>query len=480
MALNLVRNSRVFFTTNVDSTTGVIATSGATTSNTFEIQVLDGFTFSQNTNADIVTISEAGGAPVRGQRSFNTSLAPVDFSFSTYARPYNTGSAITAEESVLWNALFGTTAANTAAVTVGGTISGVTYTFNNTTGTGTVTIAGTSLTAATVSVGDIVTIGSISTTTPASSNTFINAPATVKTISATSITLELVNPTTTATTITTPASVKFYKSTWAPVSTAYSVATSAASNANQLQKFGMIFVVDSVAYAVDNAALSQVSIDFGLDAIATLAWTGQATALRQIDTTLSGTTFTGTGFAGTAQAKNTSAGYITNKLSTVSLSLVNAIGAAAAGTTYAVALTGGSITINNNISYITPANLGVVNLPVTYYTGTRAISGTLNAYLKTGTGVGSTGQLLSDMLAAASTTIEPMVTLAISIGGGASTVKIVLDMPAATISIPSVDVQQVVSTAINFNAQGYVPNTTANANVFDLSKTNDIAVRYYA
>jgi hypothetical protein len=242
----------------------------------------------------------------------------------------------------------------------------------------------------------------------------------------------------------------------------------------------MIFLVDNVAYAVDNAALNQVSIDFGLDAIATLSWTGQATNLRQITTSLSGSTFSGAGFAGTFTAKNTSAGYITNKLSTVSMSLVNAIGSATAGTTYAVALTGGSITINNNISYITPANLGVVNLPVTYYTGTRSITGTLNAYLKTGAGVGSTGQLLADMLAASSATIEPMVALQIAIGGAPNTVKVVLDMPATTITIPSVDVQQVVSTAINFTAQGYTPSSTANGNVFDLDETNDIAIRYFA
>lgn len=478
MALNLVRNSRVFFTTNVNASTGVINSTGADATNTFEIQVLDGFTFSQNTNQDTVTISEAGGAPVRGQRSFNTSLAPVDFSFSTYARPYNSGSAITAEESVLWNALLGTTSQGTAAVTIGGTISGVTYAFSA--GVGTLTIAGTSLTATGVAVNDVITVGSISAVSPAGSITAINAPAKVKTISGTSITLEYVNPTTTSTTITTPASIKFYKSAWAPVNSGFSIATAAQSNANQLQKFGMIFVVDSVAYAVDNAALNQVTIDFGLDAIATLAWTGQATQLRQIATSLSSSTFTGADFAGTAATKNTSAGYITNKLSTVSMSLVNAIGSATAGTTYAVALTGGSLTINNNISYITPANLGVVNVPVTYYTGTRSITGSLNAYLKTGSGAQSTGQLLADMLAASSTTIEPMVALQIAIGGSANTVKIVLDMPASTITIPSVDVQQVVSTVINFTAQGYTPSSTANANVFDLEDTNDIAIRYYA
>lgn len=478
MALNLVRNSRVFFTTNVDASTGVINATGATTANTFEIQVLDGFTFSQNTNADTVTISEAGGAPVRGQRSFNTSLAPVDFSMSTYARPANSGTAITAEESVLWNALLGTQAISAGnTITLGGTISGATYAFAA--GVGTITISGTTMTYAGIAVGDYVVIGGLS---HATDGVILNASAKVTSLSASSITLDLTNPKAAGAAITsiTAGAVKFYKSAWAPVAAGYSVVSSGGSNFNQLQKFGLIFVVDSVVYAVDNCAMGQVSLDFGLDAITTLAWTGQGTALREVVSAVSGSTFTGAGFAGTAGAKNTTAGYITNKLSTVSLSLVNALGSAAAGTNYAVALTGGSITINNNISYITPANLGVVNLPATYYTGTRSITGTMNAYLKTGSNVGGTGQLLSDMLAAASASVEPMVTLQIAVGGAANAVKVVLDMPAAVITIPTVDVQQVISTAINFTAEGSTPSATANGNVFALDKTNDIAIRYYA
>ena len=46
MALNLVRNSKVFFTTNVDATTGnILQGSAFTAANTTEIQILDGFTF---------------------------------------------------------------------------------------------------------------------------------------------------------------------------------------------------------------------------------------------------------------------------------------------------------------------------------------------------------------------------------------------------------------------------------------------------
>ena len=220
--------------------------------------------------------------------------------------------------------------------------------------------------------------------------------------------------------------------------------------------------------------MNQVTVDFGLDAIATAAWTGQGTALTQSSTVTLAT------ITAVTTPKVTDAPFITNKLSTVSMSLVNAIGSAAAGKSYAIALTGGSITINNNISYVTPANLGTVNLPATYYTGTRAITGTINAYLKTGSGVGSTGELLADMLAAASSSVEPMAAISISIGGGTNATKVVLEMPAVTFSIPTVDVQQVVSTAINFTAEGSTPSATAGANTFSLDETNDISVRYFS
>lgn len=488
MALNLVRNSKVFFTTNVDTAANGyrVKTTGFTPTNTFEIQVLDGLSFSQNTNADTVTVSEAGDTPVRGQRSFNTSLAPVDFSFSNYIRPYNTGSAVTAEESVLWNALLTDAEISSAnTITLGGTVSSAAYAFAN--GTGTLTITGTAMTYVGAVAGDTVVVTGL-TGAPAADLPFINAPALIKNITATSITLEYVNPKPGTITGITIGGVKFYKSAWAPVNTSYSLVSAAGSNKHQLQKFGLLIVVDQVVYAIDNCALGQVTIDFGLDAIATAAWTGQGTTMREVATaaTASGGTFGGGTLTGTYTQKNTSAAYITNKLSTVSLSLVNSLKnsagttVAAAGTSYALAITGGSITINNNITYITPANLGVVNTPVTYYTGTRAITGTLNAYLKTGTGVQSTGQLLADMLSAAASSVEPMAALAISVGGAANTIKAVMEMPAVTLSIPSVDVQQVVSTAINFTAQSSVPSNTADGTVYDLSEINDITVKYFA
>jgi hypothetical protein len=373
MSFNLIRNSRVFFTTNVNAETGVVASSGFLPTNTREIQVLDGFSFSQNTTAETVTLTEGGAAPVRGQRSFNTALEPVDFSMSTYMRPADGGTNITAEESVLWNALFATDP-------IGGT-----------------------------------------------------NPAWVEGI--TNCTL-----------------------------------TAGNSQSHQLQKFGMIIVIDGVSYVIDNCALESATVDFGLDAIAMVAWAGRGAILRQLAglTATTGATVTlANGLTGTAKGKNTTAPFIANKLSTLTLKKeIDGTGA-----TYNVAITGGSLTIANNLTYLTPANLGVVNRPFTYFTGTRAISGSLNCYLRAGS-TNSSG-LLADMLAGSTTDVDPAFFVQLEVGGAANATRVEFEMPAAVLTIPTVSTEQVVSTTINFTAQGSA------AGEFDIGIANELEVRYF-
>jgi hypothetical protein len=491
MPLNLVRNSKLFFTTNVDSTGKInpSTTQAFNAANTIEIQVLDGFSFSQNTNQETVTISEAGATPARGQRSFNTSLAPVDFSFSSYLRPGSTGSGnakrIIVEERVLWNALMsGVTIPSTLTNTTG--VSTVTM---NTTGL--LTITGTGMTNL-PTTGTQIMISGIETTTPTTELIYANGVGTVTgTPSATSITVQMLNfsgTAITASTLTTASTVSYTatRAAWSQSNTTFSQISAAFSEVNQLQAFGMLFLVDNVLYAVDNCALNQVTIDFGLDQIATAQWTGQATALREFGT---GITATAGAFSGGSGAnvgsgayteKITTSGFITNKLSTIDLIARKAIGSSiAAGDSYVIPITGGSFTINNNISYIIPANLGIVNQPVTYYTGTRAISGSLNAYLRTGENK-ATGELMADMLTEAATNVEPMFGLQINIGGKTAAARVELDMDSTVIGIPAVNVEQVVGATINFTAQGYQPSATAANNTFDITRPNDLVVRYYS
>src|SRR5210317_16069 len=76
----------------------------------WEIPVLDGFSFSQSTNTSDITLAEmqgSDGISRRGRRLFTDSLAPAEWSFSTYVRPFYSGSEHHAVEEVLWAAMAG-------------------------------------------------------------------------------------------------------------------------------------------------------------------------------------------------------------------------------------------------------------------------------------------------------------------------------------------------------------------------------------
>lgn len=481
---NLIRNARAFFTTNLNNARVVQAT-GFTAANAFELQVLNGFSYSQNTETQTITVNEAGLNVARGQRTFNTALAPVEFSFSTYIRPSGT-TTIDAEEKVLWNALMHNQPIDLTGLTVA-TVSAFTRTASS--DIVTFTCAAANLQTAGIAVGDVVTVSSI---TGADAIEW-NAPAIVDAITAgtvsaaTGIRLKYLRaPAGVATApAAAPTTLKLHKgaitqNAAAAPEAAYMLAHSGGSNKNQLQSFGMIIIVDGVTYLIDNCALNQATIDFGLDGIAMVQWTGNGTALRQLGTnaTAAAGTFGG-GLTGNYTQKNVTANFITQKLATVNLaSNLRGLGSS---TSYSVAITGGSFTINNNIQYITPEILGVVNTPIGYYTGTRAISGTLNAYLKTGTN--GTASLLSDMLAASATTTEPKYAMEIAIGGHTNGVRVELDLPAVMLQIPTVETQDVLSTTINFTAEGFTSTTSAAAGGtadFDIEQSNELFIRYYS
>lgn len=493
MAYNLARNSRVFATTNLNTTTGAVLTTGLSVNNTWEIQVLDGFKFSQATNITNIQIKEAGNTPIRGQRAFNTALNPVDITFSTYIRPRIAAGQATAEERVLWNALMGSVGID-GTIQAGSTVAGVTVTgttltalTRSSTTASQVTMAGATITATGLVANDIVYMTGM---TGADAN-YWNDAAQVSSISGTEIVFDyLTAPEAAAgtTSIGTPVSgaIVLKKGAWVEyptatgVTTSYGQVTSAMSNKNQLQPIGFIFIVDGAAYTVDNCALDQAQIDFGLDAIAMVAWTAKGTKLTQLSAvpTLSAATnpvFSGT-MTGTATGKVTTANYITNKLSTVTLqSNLGGIG----GTAYNVVLTGGSLTIANGITYVTPNNIGVLNTPIGYFTGTRAVSGTMNAYLRTG-GVNQTSQLLADIIASSATAAETKYRLQLEIGGVTSGTRVEVEMVGAMIGIPTVDIADVVSTTITFNAQSTQRAIGAANAAYDLENVNDVELRYYS
>lgn len=402
MAFSLSRNAKLYV-----STSQTIA--GILDSNTWEIPILDGFSFTATTATQEIEISEAGTTPVRGQQVFTTAIEPVEWSIQCYMRPrYDTvDNLVDAVERVLWEALAASPTTNTVGTAADGN-------------------------ATTRQAG-------------ASGGLDINFSD---------------------------------------------------SNTNELLQLSFIFNLGTSAspvwYHITGVVVDTAEVDFAIDAIASISWSGFGTNVTEVrDSTDLGTLATMQGNAGllndSAFPAGT-AGYlaaptgvqacIRNKLSTVTL--VGKSGTAY-GQSYTLALTGGSLTINNNLTFLTPEALGVVNQPCGHFTGQRVISGNMTAYLKTG-GADDTAELLNDLLTYSQGTggADPTdFDLTINVGGATpaspyDTPVVQFTMPGAHLVIPTINIEDVVSVDIPFNALPYT------AGAPDPAATNELTVAYYA
>lgn len=473
-SFNLIRDSRVFFTTNVDAF-GVVQSTGFLsgaygTGNTWEIQVQDGFSFSQNTTTETVTLNEAGATPNRGQRNFNTALEAVDFSFSTYIRPRNTGSIIDAEEGVLWNAMFSSTAIPAGSAT--------TNAWQPAAGSAVCSLANSGKHqlqqfGLIISLGGTTFVIDNCVMDTATIDFGLDAIASIAWAGKGSTLRQLGN----SPVLTQSGTVVTFANTTSALS--FTGITTAVNGSGGFTCAATSLVVGgTVTFTGSNSGTGVVSngtyyiIATNGSTTFTLSATASGSAISTTSGTIVGQTATYTapgGITGTANFKNTTAPYLANKLSTVYIDDSIGVG----GTQYTVALTGGNLTFANNVTYLTPANLGVVNAPIVYFTGTRAVSGTMNAYLRTGST--NTAGLLATMLANSSTATNPAFYMKLSIGGtSAAACRVDVEMPAVMLTIPTVATEQVVSTTISFTAQG-----SANS-AFDIEQLNEATITYVA
>jgi hypothetical protein len=325
--------------------------------NTFEIPVLDGFSFSQSTGTQNVTLNEAGASPKRGQSIFNTSIEPVDWSFTTYMRPRIDEQGETdlhgMTEKILWNALVASTKTNNV-------------------GSGGITSTDASCT------------------------------------------------------------VDFEE-----------------SNKNQLLKLTgwFVFSDSSVNYRLKNMCVNSASMDFDVDGIAQITWSGYAEAIDSV--AADATPTTGDAASDGYALAPATADFILNRLSTVVLTS----SISGSSKNYTFALTGGNVTIDNGISYVTPESLGRINVPIGHQTGTRAVSGSFTAYLDTA--ALSTKvmyeDILADINAADPDTITNVFTIELKIGG-TNAPNVVFLMPKAHLELPSLDTADVMGVTITWTA----------------------------
>jgi hypothetical protein len=384
--------------------------------NTFRVGVLDGYSFSQGSDSSDVTISEAGAAPNRGSKRFNDSLPPAEWSFGTYVRPFVHGSASfrtaldhDCVENILWAALSGTALPGDAAADGRGVV-----------------------------VGTTAQNGSQCTFTK--------------------------------------------------------------SDVHELMKLSIYFALENTTYRLNEAQINQAEVDFSIDGIATITWSGNATTIDQVSEAIEdpskfiiqGVTEATPTSANTDTQVETfnfvdttgpsDADYLRNKLSTLYLDAdVQGGGAASNGLddkTYDINITGGSLTFANNVTYVTPETIGIVDKPIGSFTGARLISGSITMYLDTKSN--GSNQLLTDM-ANATDLVNNVFDMRLYMGvAGAvgsdndamgsddfTAPGVEFNMPRAQLSIPTIEVADLISTTVEFAAHGT-----------DLLTGDEITVKY--
>jgi Phage tail tube protein len=218
---------------------------------------------------------------------------------------------------------------------------------------------------------------------------------------------------------------------------------------------------ETTIYKITGAVANEVSISFDIEGIATLSWSGmggQRTEVASFNAT--------TAIRGGVDLTNN---FIRNRLT--QMSAVSSV--SGSSKTYAITLTGGSITISNGITFLTPEVLGRVNQPLGHITGTRSVSGNFTAYMDEKTN-GSI-ELLED-LSLATTAITNQFALDFYIGGKAAGdlpvgPGIQFKMPQAHLSLPSIDTGDVIAVSVDFKA---LPTTISGTD--EISKITYVGV----
>ena len=196
-----------------------------------------------------------------------------------------------------------------------------------------------------------------------------------------------------------------------------------------------------LAYKLDGAVVNSATVNFEIDGIATIEWSGFAKLITE-ETATSFPTAT------VSDGADSTSNFIRNRLTSLSMS-------SGAGT-HALTLTGGSISFENNVTFLTPETLGVINTPLGAVAGTRNISGNFTCYLSN---TDNAGAELYATLVEDTTNITNSHKLTFSVGGS-SNPKVGIELPTCHLEIPTHSIEDIISLDVNFHA---LPSTVAGA-----------------
>jgi len=461
----------------------------------WDLPVLDGFSFSQATNSSEITLAEmegSGGVSRRGRRQFNDSLAPAEWSFSTYVRPFKaatgagTGTADNvalthAVEEALWAMFLG-----------GKTYSDTHQVFQDAVP---VTVAATAIVKSdqyVITAAGTTDFTSFGAADSVVGTSFISTGSGAAGSGSGTVQQVLNVPTLTSATF-----------------------NAALSNRATMGTADIFFVLGNAnrkVYKLKDCVVNEAALDFDIDGIATINWSGMSSEIIDMtgsthtggtnppafnavtadgttilagdvvldtadahrltiitDPTSSGTADVTSGiYEGTLSTTN----FIRNRLT--QLTVIPTAGTSYIGSLesggYNITLTGGNITMSNNVTFITPEELGVVNTAIGHVTGTRSVSGSMSCYLSKDTTTTTSSADLWEDLKSITNIVSNSFELNFKIGGAtAGTSRLEVKMPTCHLEIPTHSIEDVISVETSFNA---LPST--------IDGTNEATITYFS
>jgi len=363
---------------------------GTTDTVIWEIPVLDGFSFTQSNTTSEVTLNEMGdasGNSKRGRRAFNDALAPAEWSISTYIRPFISAGT-------------GNGAAGNAA-------------YHH-------------------AVEEALWAHFVGTGLPG------------ETTGAYNYTIANITADATDTNVSFSGSGKVELGTF----NLYFIMGATGASAVSYTASSTLEI-----YKLTGCVVNEATINFEVDGIAMIDWSGNAATLT---TEASFNAAHGqSGITVITEGVLDTDNFIRNKLTALSLiantgATRTAFPGASTNGVYNITLTGGSITFSNNITFLTPETLGVVNIPIGHVTGNKSVSGNFTAYVDSGT-LGDSGSLFD---AATSATARSIVTNSFAaifkIGGTSGVPRMEISLPTAHLAIPSIQSEDVIAIDVAF------------------------------
>lgn len=242
-----------------------------------------------------------------------------------------------------------------------------------------------------------------------------------------------------------------------------------------LRRLYLYFQIDNQMYLVSDAQVGSAEISADITDIAQTAWSGQALTYTPIATPAfvasPGHAYDPLGAeADSFVAVPANKKYIVNKLTIMDL---NADVAPGSDDHYDIPITGGSVTIENNITYLTPTTLSEVDKPIGSFTGSFTVSGSVEAYLRSRNGAGTSAspygsaELLDHMLNAGVQGVTNSANLVLNLGGKtAGEPSVAITIPSAHLSVPEFDVSDVVSSSMEFMGVTTDPQMISGQEIF--------------